>query len=78
MLIAVWYATLFAYQPYGYILTIFIPLASVKTVGLIFNWSATSQAFVEFIDEAGPRLWLVDVLVAVLGLGLFLLSYFLY
>ena len=59
-------------------MTVLITLASAKTLGLLFSWPTASRAFVKFIDEAGARLWLVDVFVAAVGLGFFLLGYHLY
>ena len=59
-------------------MTVLIPLASAKNPGLLFNWPTASRAFVKFADEGGARLWLVDVFVAAVGPGFFLLGYHLY
>ena len=77
VLILTWYATLFNYVQYGWIVTTFITLMSIKTVGLLFNWEAASQKFVNFIKSGEKMLWLLDIVVISLslifyGLGLFL------
>ncbi|SES14958.1 hypothetical protein [Salipaludibacillus aurantiacus] len=67
LFLLVWYATLTGYIAYGWILTVFITLASLKTVTLLFNWEHTSPKFVAFIDKSGKKLWFVDLFVAVIG-----------
>ena len=78
MLVLVWVATLTAYVPRGWILTAFITLASVKSLGLMLRWEETSRRFCELIDRAGPKLWFVDLLVALLGAGFLLLGLLVY
>lgn len=77
ILFLTWYATLFQYTQYGWIITTFITLMSIKTVGLLFNWKAASQKFVDFIKSSQKMLWVLDIVVIFLslifyGLGLFL------
>ncbi len=62
-----WYAALFDYVQYGWILTAFITLSSIKLAAIIFNWEATSQKFVEFIKSGGIKLKILDLLVTALG-----------
>jgi hypothetical protein len=62
-----WYAAFFDYVRYGWVLTAFITLSSVKLVALIFNWEAASQKFVDFIKNGGAKLKILDLLVTVLG-----------
>ncbi|HKL12330.1 MAG TPA: hypothetical protein VJ907_01860 [Halanaerobiales bacterium] len=78
ILILTWYATLFQYTEYGWILTTFITLMSIKTVGLTFKWKKASQKFVSFIKNSGKKLWLLDVVVIILSLVFFGLGYFVY
>lgn len=78
LLVAVWIGTIFFYVPKGWILTVFISLASIKSLSLVLSWKATSEKFVKFIDNAGNKLWLVDVFVAALGVGFLLLALLLY
>ena len=62
-----WYAAFFDYVRYGWVLTAFITLSSVKLAALIFNWEAASQKFVDFIKSGGAKLKILDLLVTVLG-----------
>ena len=64
-----WYAALFDYVKYGWILTAFITLSSVKLAALIFNWEAASQKFVDFIKSGGAKLKVLDLLVTAMGLA---------
>jgi len=68
VLILSWYAAIFDYVKYGWILTAFISLTSIKLVGIIFNWENTSMKFVEFIKSGGTKLKVLDFVVTVLGL----------
>ena len=63
----VWYATLTQYIPWGWVLTVFITSASVKSLGILVNWRTFSAAFAQLILRAGRKLWLVDLFVGVLG-----------
>ena len=73
-----WYATIFQYTEYGWILTVFITLMSIKTLGLTFKWEEASQKFVSFIKNSGKMLWLLDVVVIILSIFIFGLGYFVY
>lgn len=69
MVIAVWYATIFHYVQYGWILTTLVTIASVKLVNILLNWKKTSAGFVAFIEKGGAALWFVDVFVLAVGIG---------
>lgn len=73
-----WYATIFDYVKYGWILTAFITLASIKLVGIIFKWEETSRKFVEFIRGRGMKLKLLDIVVTTLGIGFLLAGLYVY
>jgi hypothetical protein len=68
LLVIVWVGTIFFYRTHGWILTSFISIASIKTLGLLFNWQKTSQKFVKFINTKYHQLWIVDLFVAMLGI----------
>jgi len=71
MLLAVWMATIFFYRSGGWILTLFLSLASVKSVNLILRWPETSAKFAAFIRKRRSLLLWVDVFVLAMG-GAFL------
>jgi hypothetical protein len=68
LLILVWIGTITNYVTNGWILTIFITIASVKSLNLLFAWQKTAVKFVLFIDTAGKKLWFVDLAVGSLGI----------
>ena len=78
MLAGVWIETITNYVEKGWILTAFITIASLKSLNMLFAWEKTSKTFVTFIDKAKSRLWLVDLFVAVLGIGFLILSIWVY
>ncbi|MFO7636092.1 MAG: hypothetical protein R6W96_02140 [Clostridia bacterium] len=78
LLVLVWIGTLTDYVPLGWILTVFITLASLKSMNLLFNWKSSSEKFVAFIDRAGRKLWLVDLVVAIMGLVFLCMGIWLY
>ncbi len=78
LLVGVWYATLTQYVPWGWILTVFITGASVKSLGILLNWEGVSKKFADFVMNAGRSLWLVDLLVGVLSLGFLYLGFYVY
>jgi len=67
LLLVVWYATLTQYVPLGWILTLIITSASVKSIGILLNWKLVSEKFAEFIVKAEGKLWMVDLFVGILG-----------
>lgn len=73
-----WYATLFDYVKYGWVLTVFISLSSIKLFGIVFKWEATSQKFVKFIKNDGVKLKILDFVVIGLGVIFLLLGLFVY
>ena len=78
LLILVWTATLINYVQYGWILTAFITMASLKSLGLLLNWQKTSEKFTLLIKNAGAKLWFVDLFVAILGLVFVFLGFWVY
>lgn len=73
-----WYATIFTYVKYGWILTVFMSIMSLKMIGLIFNWKETSRKFVNLIESGGKKLWVLDFIVLVLGVIFLLMGLYLY
>lgn len=78
LLILVWIGTITSYILKGWILTAFITIASLKSLNLLFRWEKTAEKFVSFIDNAGNKLWLVDLVVGILGIFFLYLGIWVY
>ncbi len=78
LLILVWIETLTSYIANGWILTAFITIASLKSLNLLFSWQKTAEKFVSFIDNAGKKLWFVDLAVGILGILFLYLGLWIY
>jgi hypothetical protein len=78
IVVTTWYATIFHYVDYGWIVTLIVSIASVKLFAILFKWKISSSAFVRFIDQGGWRLWAVDIFVLLLGIIFLLLALFVY
>ena len=59
-------------------LTAFITIASLKSFNLLFSWQKTAEKFVSFIDRAGKKLWVVDLVVGILGVLFLYLGLWIY
>ena len=49
-----WYATLFHYVPYGWIVTVLVSLAVIKIVGFLFFWRKTADLYLRLVGYIGP------------------------
>lgn len=78
LLIMVWTGFFINYVPKGWIIIAFVTLASLKSLNIFFNWRKTSEKFVSFIDKAGNKLWLVDLIVGSLGIFFLYLGIWIY
>lgn len=78
ILILTWYGTIFEYVKYGWIITVFISLMSIKTLTLMFKWKEASEKFVKLIKNGGATLWILDIVVILLSLSFYALGYFIY
>lgn len=78
LLIMVWAGFFVNYVPKGWIIIAFVTLASLKSLNILFNWQKTSEKFVSFIDKAGSKLWLVDLVVGTLGMFFIYLGVWVY
>jgi hypothetical protein len=74
----VWYATLTQYVPGGWVLTLFITSASIKSIGILFHWQAVSEKFADFVLKAGKKLWLVDLFVGCLVVFFLYMGFYVY
>lgn len=78
IVLTTWYATIFHYVKYGYILTIIVTLSSIKLFSILFDWENTSKKFVHFIDSGGWKLWVLDIFILIMGIVFFLLGLYVY
>ncbi|NSW51345.1 MAG: hypothetical protein HPY85_02435 [Anaerolineae bacterium] len=78
LLILVWIGTLISHITNGWILTAFITIASLKSINMLFSWQKTAAKFVSFIDNAGKKLWFVDLTVGILGIFFLYLGLWVY
>lgn len=75
---AAWYATLFHYVKYGWIITALTTLGVVKMINITTNWKRFSKGAVNLIDNHDRALWFLDVTLLILGSILFILAIKLY
>ena len=78
MVFTTWYATIFHYVEYGYILTIIVTISSIKLFSILFNWKNTSKKILNFIDSGGWKLWALDIFILIMGIIFFLLGIYVY
>lgn len=78
LLIMVWAGFLIDYLPKGWIIIAFVTVSSLKSLNILFNWQKTSEKFVSFIDKAGSKLRLVDLLVGTAGVFFLYLGVWVY
>jgi hypothetical protein len=78
LLIMAWAGFFIIYVPKGWIIIAFVTVTSLKSLNILFNWQKTSEKFVSFIDKAGSKLWLVDLVVGALGVFFLYLGIWVY
>lgn len=78
MFFITWYATIFHYERYGWIITLVVTLSSVKLFSILFNWRKTSEKIVKFIDSGGWKLWMLDITIFIIGILFLLLGLYIY
>lgn len=75
---ASWYATLFHYQPWGWVVTGFTTLVAALGVLNLSRWSAHRQSTGKAIDTQPDTRIGVDIIILVLGILFAYLSLFVY
>jgi len=60
-----WYATIFHYQPWGWVITGSLTALACLAVGRVFSWRTHRQTMLQIVTN--PRVWRVDCLL--LGVG---------
>ena len=71
-----WYATIFHYQPWGWVVTGFLTALSCMSVDHVFRWSRHRQAMLAVVTN--PKVWQVDCLLMVVGSGFVALALLVY
>lgn len=71
-----WYATIFHYQPWGWVVTGFFTALSCMAVDHVLRWSRHRQAMLAVVTN--PKVWLVDCLLMVVGSGFVALALLVY
>ena len=71
-----WYATIFHYQPWGWVVTGFLTALSCMAVDHVFRWSSHRQAMLKAVTN--PKVWQVDCLLMVVGSGFVALALLVY
>lgn len=78
LLLYSWYGVFFDYVRYGWIVTAFITLASVKSLSILFSWEKTATKFRLFIEKQGNHLHYLDVALLIMSLIFWAMGTFLY
>src|SRR4051794_21117268 len=62
-----WYATIFYYQPWGWVVTGFLTALSCMTVDHVIRWERHRQAMLRVVKN--PKVWQLDCLLLAGGSG---------
>jgi hypothetical protein len=71
-----WYATLFHYQPWGWVVTSSLTALSCMAVDHVFRWERHRQAMLKVVKN--PKVWLFDCLLLAVGSGFVALAVLVY
>jgi len=71
-----WYATIFHYQPWSWIVTGLLTAISCMSVDHLFRWSKHRQAMLAVVTN--PKVWQVDCLLLIVGSGFVVLALLVY
>jgi hypothetical protein len=71
-----WYATLFHYRPWGWVVTGFLTLISCLSLDHVFRWQKHRARLLKVV--ANPKVWYVDCVLVALGRGFAALGLFVY
>lgn len=73
-----WYATLFHYVKYGWILTAITTISGFKIYKAAARWPDFSKNIAIFIDKHNSYLWALDIILFILGAFFLVMSFTLY
>lgn len=74
--LAAWFATIFHYQSWGWIVTGFLSVLSCLALHHLFRWAEHRRAMLKLV--ANPKVKQFDYLLLAVGLGFLALSLFVY
>ncbi len=74
--LAAWFATLFHYRPWGWVVTGFLSVLTCLAFHHLFHWAKHRQAMLKVV--ANPNVKQFDYLLLAVGLGFLALSLFVY
>jgi hypothetical protein len=71
-----WYATIFHYQPWGWVVTGSLTALACSAVDHVFRWEKHRQKMLKLVTN--PRVWQLDCLLLALGVGFVALALVVY
>ena len=71
-----WYAIIFHYQPWGWVVTGSLTALACLAVDHLFRWESHRQRMLKVVTN--PKVWQVDCLLLVLGVGFVALALLVY
>ena len=74
--LASWFATIFHYQSWGWLVTGFLSVLSCLSVHHLFHWAKHRQAMLKLVSN--PKVKQVDYVLLAVGLGFLALALFVY
>ena len=74
--LAAWFATIFHYQPWGWLVTGFLSVLSCLSLHNLFNWAKHRQVMLKLVSN--PKVKQVDYVLLAVGLGFLALAIFVY
>jgi hypothetical protein len=74
--LAAWFATIFHYRPWGWVVTVFLSVLSCLALHHVFYWVKHRQAMLKVV--ANPKVKQFDYVLLALGFGFLALSLFVY
>jgi hypothetical protein len=74
--LSAWYATIFHYQPWGWLVTGLLSLISCLSIHHLLHWESHRQMMLKVVT--GPKVMQIDCLLVALGLAFLALALFVY
>lgn len=74
--VASWYATIFHYQPWGFIVTGLLTFISYMAVDHLLRWKSHRAAMHAVVSD--PKVWRIDCVLLLIGLGFIPLALLVY
>ncbi len=71
-----WYATLFHYQPWGWVVTGSLTALACMAIDHLFRWEKHRQRMLKVVSN--PKVWQMDCLLLIVGAGFLTLALVVY